>query len=227
MGPNLIALAVPFFFLFIGLELWVAKRRGVSVYRLGDALSDLGCGVGQQLVAFLFGTALVTSLYAWTYAHRLLTLPEGWVPWVVAFFGVEVTYYWWHRLSHEVNLLWAAHVVHHHSEDYNLAVALRQSVTTFLTTLPFYLPLGLLGVPTVVFAVTLSLSTLYQFWIHTESTTPSTPGTWTGTTAPSSRSGTTSSAPSSPRVSPACTAPPGPSTATTPSGRRWRPMPSW
>jgi hypothetical protein len=95
-------------------------------------------------------------------------LPDGPVAWVAALFFVELAYYWWHRLSHEVNLLWAAHVVHHHSEDYNLAVALRQSVTTWATSLPFYLPIALLGVPTFHFAVILGVSTLYQFWIHTE-----------------------------------------------------------
>jgi hypothetical protein len=71
-------------------------------------------------------------------------------------------------MSHEVNLLWAAHVVHHQSEDYNLAVALRQSVLTDVTAWPFYLPLAFLGVPPLVFAVSHDLSTLYQFWIHTE-----------------------------------------------------------
>jgi hypothetical protein len=67
-----------------------------------------------------------------------------------------------------VNVLWAAHVVHHQSEDYNLAVALRQSITTGWSALPFYLPLALFGVPPAVFAVTHALSTLYQFWIHTQ-----------------------------------------------------------
>jgi len=81
---------------------------------------------------------------------------------------VDFKYYWWHRLSHEVNVLWAAHVVHHSSEDYNLAVALRQSVTTLVTTLPFALPLAVLGIPLEVFVTLESFSTLYQFWIHTE-----------------------------------------------------------
>ena len=67
-----------------------------------------------------------------------------------------------------MNLLWAAHVVHHQSEDYNLAVALRQSITTGWSAVPFYLPLAMLGVPPLVFAITHALSTLYQFWIHTE-----------------------------------------------------------
>jgi sterol desaturase/sphingolipid hydroxylase (fatty acid hydroxylase superfamily) len=168
VGPNLIALAIPLFFVAIVVELVVAHRRGVTVYRLGDALGDMGCGIGQQLVSLLFTTAVLTGAYEWLYGHRFMTLPDGVAPWVVAFFGVEFAYYWWHRLSHEINLLWAAHVVHHHSEDYNLAVALRQSVTTWATSLPFYLPLALLGVPTLHFAAMLGISTLYQFWIHTE-----------------------------------------------------------
>jgi sterol desaturase/sphingolipid hydroxylase (fatty acid hydroxylase superfamily) len=124
------------------------------------------------MVSALIATSAVTASYDWVAGHRLLTLPGTVLPWVVAFFGLEFAYYWWHRLSHEVNFLWAAHVVHHQSEDYNLAVALRQSVTTWLTTLPFYLPLALLGVPTTHFLVMLGISTLYQFWIHTELVPP-------------------------------------------------------
>ncbi|MFZ5446768.1 MAG: sterol desaturase family protein [Myxococcota bacterium] len=169
MGPNLIALAIPLFFLGIALELVAAKVKGRAVYRLGDAMGDMGCGIAQQLVSLFLATAVMTAAYEWLSGHAFFTLPaEGPVPWVVALLLVEFAYYWWHRLSHEVNLLWAAHVVHHHSEDYNLAVALRQSVTTWATSLPFYLPIALFGVPTFHFSVILGLSTLYQFWIHTE-----------------------------------------------------------
>jgi len=165
--PNVVALAIPFFFVAIALELAVARGRRRTVYRLGDAMADLGCGVAQQVVSLGAG-GLVLGLYGALYQHRLWTLPGEALPWVAAFFGVELTYYWWHRLSHRVNLLWAAHVVHHQSEDYNLAVALRQSVTTWATGLPFFLPLALVGVPTLHYAVMAALSLLYQFWIHTE-----------------------------------------------------------
>ncbi len=168
MGPNLIALAIPLFFVGIALELAVASRRRVKAYRLGDAIGDMGCGVMQQLVSNLLAGWVTFAAYTWVFEHRFFDLPTAWLPWVAALIGVEFAYYWWHRLSHEVNLLWAAHVVHHHSEDYNLAVALRQSVTTWATSLPFWLPLALLGIPTTPFAVMLGLTTLYQFWIHTE-----------------------------------------------------------
>ena len=170
--PDPIALAVPFFFLLIALELLWAKRRGVSVYRFTDSLTDLSCGITQQVI-LIFCTATQLAIYAWVSQHgRLLDLSTTWggwwLPWVVAFVGVDFIYYWWHRFSHEVNFLWAAHVVHHQSEDYNLAVALRQGVLTTWTALPLYLALAVLGVPTLVFAIVHALSTLYQFWIHTQ-----------------------------------------------------------
>ena len=166
---NLIAYAIPFFLVFIGLELIVARAQRRGVYRLQDALADLGCGIGQQVVMVFAGAALV-AVYAALYERfRLVTFGEGSpVPWLIAFVVVDLAYYWWHRLSHEVNFLWAAHAVHHQSEDYNLAVALRQSILTSFTSLPFYYPMAFLGVPPVVYVTMVALSTLYQFWIHTE-----------------------------------------------------------
>ena len=167
-APNPIALAIPFFLLLIGVEVAVAWRQRRSVYRLEDALADLGCGIGQQ-VALVFYAATLLALYDAIASYSLVEFRDGspW-PWLVAFVYVDLAYYWWHRASHEVNLFWAAHAVHHQSEDYNLAVALRQGIVTSFTSLPFNLPMALLGVPTTVYAAMLAISLLYQFWIHTE-----------------------------------------------------------
>jgi sterol desaturase/sphingolipid hydroxylase (fatty acid hydroxylase superfamily) len=169
VGPNYIALAIPFFFLLIAVELAVAARRGRRVYRFADAIADLGCGVTQR-VLLLFFEGLLLAAYVALYRHaRVVDLATHPITaWVVAFLYVDLSYYWWHRASHRVNFLWAAHVVHHQSEDYNLAVALRQAVLTPVTGLPFSLPLALLGVPPLLFVTADALSTLYQFWIHTE-----------------------------------------------------------
>ena len=164
---NPIAVAVPFFFVLIGGEMLWAKKKKVSVYRFVDSITDLSCGVASQIEAALVGATLL-AIYTVVYGHRLVTIPKPWMQWLVAFVVVDFVYYWWHRASHEVNFLWAAHVVHHQSEDYNLAVALRQAVLTSWTILPFHMPLALIGVPPLVFATTYALSTLYQFWIHTE-----------------------------------------------------------
>src|SRR5678815_3192372 len=145
-----IAVAVPGFFALIGVELAVARKKGVRVYRLADSITDLSCGVSSQIEA-MFMAAAQLAIYALVYARFKVVELHGWQAWLVAFIAVDFFYYWWHRLSHEVNLLWAAHVVHHQSEDYNLAVALRQAVLSPITVMPFYLPLAVLGVPVIVY----------------------------------------------------------------------------
>jgi alkylglycerol monooxygenase len=170
VGPNYIALAVPFFFLLIGVELAVAAGRGRrGIYRFADALSDLGCGVAERVV-LLFVETLLLLVYIRLYENaRLWDLgPHPVAAWLVAILGVDLAYYWWHRISHRVNAMWTAHVVHHQSEDYNLAVALRQGALTPFSLTPFGWPLALFGVPPLVFAIATAVNLLYQFWIHTE-----------------------------------------------------------
>ncbi len=139
MTLNPIAVAIPVFLAAIGAEVWVSRRRRLPAYRFVDAVTDLGCGVGNQAMALVF-TPLLLAGYAALHAHASLVhfAPGSPWPWVIAFVGLDFVYYWWHRFSHEVNLLWAAHVVHHQSEDYNLAVALRQALFTGFTVIPFY-----------------------------------------------------------------------------------------
>ena len=87
--------------------------------------------------------------------------------WVACFLGVDFFYYWFHRASHRVNAVWATHVVHHQSEEYNLAVALRQGAFQGWFSWVFYLPLALVGFPPLMFLTLSAFNTLYQFWIHT------------------------------------------------------------
>jgi sterol desaturase/sphingolipid hydroxylase (fatty acid hydroxylase superfamily) len=161
--------AIPIFLLAVLGEHALARRRGLPGYRLEDAMASLGCGIAQQ-VSLIFVTAALFGVYEELYRHaRLVTFDAGspW-PWIIGFLAGDFVFYWWHRASHEVGVLWASHVVHHQSEDYNLAVALRQAIASSVTSAPFYYPAALLGVPTSVYEVLIALSALYQFWLHTE-----------------------------------------------------------
>ena len=165
---NLIAWSIPVFFVAIALEFVLARRRRREVYRLAAAISDVSCGVTQQLFNLLSAAAIFV-MYLVVYEHRVVELDaKAATTWLLGMVGVDFLYYWWHRASHECNLLWAAHVVHHQSEEYNLAVALRQALFTGFTGTVFALPLALLGLPPAVYLVCRALNTLYQFWIHTE-----------------------------------------------------------
>ncbi len=172
-GFNAIALSIPVFFLLIGLELWIERHErrrdsGRSLYRLNDTINDLACGTIQQL-AGVFGKTVLFAGYILIFERfSFFRLdPGNWAHWPIAFLGLDFFYYWFHRASHEVNFLWAAHIVHHQSEEYNLSVALRQSAVQQFLSAPFYWPLAFLGVPPLMFLALDAGDTLYQFWIHT------------------------------------------------------------
>ncbi len=189
---GIILFSIPFFFLLIGAELAYAAWSRRRLFRLNDSIADLSCGILSQ-VSGVFSKLFAIGIYLWVLNH--LAVQRWWAgapawptgapfaraegfpgfvvngaelaSWTAVFVLVDFCYYWSHRLSHEINLLWAGHVVHHSSEEYNLAVALRQSSLHGLFTWIFYVPLALLGVPGEMFVACYALNLLYQFWIHT------------------------------------------------------------
>ncbi|MEX1362546.1 MAG: sterol desaturase family protein [Nannocystaceae bacterium] len=169
--PNYAVFALPVFAAAIVAETLLARRRGrlSELYSMGTAVSDIGCGAVFQAVEVLLNLATLGA-YAWLYEHaRVLTWePSSPWPWVLGLLGVDFLYYWWHRVSHVANVMWAVHGVHHQSEDYNLAVALRQPVLEPITWFLFYWVLALLGVPPLIYVVGIGANLFYQFWIHTE-----------------------------------------------------------
>lgn len=167
MKTNYIALSIPIFFILIGVELAYTFYKKLKYYRLNDSIANLNQGVGSQLVG-LFMKTLFFLGYMYIFEHlRLFTLPNTIWTWLILFFGVDFFYYWFHRMSHQVNALWAAHIVHHQSEEYNLTVALRQSWFQGWFSWVFYLPLAFLGFDPIMFLTVSAFNTLYQFWIHT------------------------------------------------------------
>ena len=169
MTPErIMAWAIPGFFVLIAVEWAVARWRGQRAYRTNDSINSLGLGVISQIVG-VFSKLLSVGIYGWCVQHvAVFTLPVDrvWV-WASALLLYDFLYYWLHRMGHAVNLLWAAHVVHHQSEDYNLTTALRQTGSGALLGWLFYLPMALLGYPVEVFLVVALVDLLYQFWVHT------------------------------------------------------------
>lgn len=187
----IIEASIPLFFLLIAVELLIVRRRHSSVYRLNDSISDLSCGILSQLLGVVT-KLLVLGAYAWFAAHLSLQsfglapawierVPFGvsaipglwgmdwpaWTTWLIAFLLVDAAYYFLHRYSHTIHVLWAGHVVHHSSEEYNLTVALRQSALHGIFSWVFFIPLAVIGLPWAMFAACYALNLVYQFWIHT------------------------------------------------------------
>jgi alkylglycerol monooxygenase len=168
METNYIALSVPVFFILIVIELLIASRQEKKYFRFNDSIVDLSCGIGQQVTGIFIKTGLFAGFHYIYNNYSITRFPSDSIgTWVLAFIGTDFCYYWWHRMSHQVNFMWAVHVVHHQSEEYNLTVALRQAWFSSITGWLFYAPLAFIGLPPVVFITMNAFGTLYQFWIHT------------------------------------------------------------
>jgi sterol desaturase/sphingolipid hydroxylase (fatty acid hydroxylase superfamily) len=163
---NFVLYAIPLFFLLIAVELIAEKWRQTDFYRTNDAISSLSAGVLSQMIG-LAKNLVPFTLYVVAFDNfALLTWEKSALFWVVAFIFYDFCYYWKHRMGHEVSVLWAAHVVHHSSEEYNLTTALRQTSGSFLGWI-FYIPLAVVGVEPYVLVSVGSLNLVYQFWVHT------------------------------------------------------------
>jgi len=163
---NIILYAVPIFFLLIVIELLLEKAKGTDYYRVNDSISSLTAGVLSRMTGII-KLLLPLTIYVVAYEQfALFQIPSSWWMWLAAFVLYDFCYYWNHRLGHEMNILWAAHVVHHSSEEYNLTTALRQSGSSFFSWI-FYLPMAILGFEPIVLITVGSLNLIYQFWVHT------------------------------------------------------------
>ena len=165
----LIFLAIPVFYTLMIIEFTYGVIIKKNTYRLNDTFVSISIGLISRFPVILnlgFNT-LIFSLAATTFNLKLLPL-DSWVTWVVGFVLYDLTYYVQHRLHHEIKLLWATHIVHHHGEEFNLSTALRQTSTGWLWKWMFYIPMIVIGVPAEVFITVGGLNLLYQFWVHTE-----------------------------------------------------------
>lgn len=166
---DLYILAIPVFFVTMALEAWVlSSHRELRGYEQRDTAASLSMGTINVLINF-GAKGVQFAILTWLAGFAPWRLePWTWQSWVLGTIAVDFCYYWFHRCSHDVRLLWAAHVNHHSSERYNLSTALRQSWTTPFTGMPFYWPLPLLGFDPAMILVLNAVNTLYQYWIHTE-----------------------------------------------------------
>ena len=159
--------AIPFFILFIVIELILQVRRNLKLYEFKDSAACISMGLGVVAIG-LVTKVFVYLLLDGIYQYRMIDLPFVWWMWILLLFADDFSFYWHHRLSHSVRFLWAAHVQHHSSEKMNLSVALRQSWGEPFYKYLFYLWLPLVGFHPIAIMTMQAVSLIYQFFQHTE-----------------------------------------------------------
>lgn len=168
---NPVKYAIPFFILLMSLEAYLSYRERSDNYKWKDSVASLSMGLGS-MVCDLLGKAIAFLVFMHIYEATGFFKEElsyTALGWCLLFVADDFSFYWHHRSSHEVRILWAAHVNHHSSEHYNLSTALRQSwAEVFYKYLLFYSWLPLVGFHPLMVFTQISFSLIYQFWIHTK-----------------------------------------------------------
>jgi alkylglycerol monooxygenase len=166
---KILLIAMPIFLGLVLFEKWWGWHKGNDTVRNMDMVSSLSSGV-TNVTKDVLGLSLVIISYQWMVDKiAIVHIQSGFWTYLVAFIALDFAGYWIHRIQHVVNLFWNGHIVHHSSEEFNLACALRQSISSLVKIfVVFLLPAALLGVPDKVIAIVAPLHLFAQFWYHTQ-----------------------------------------------------------
>ena len=160
--------AMIFFMVTMAIEWVLGKWMKKNIYNPMDTISSISSGMTNNVKSILKLSIVIIS-YQWMFDYiKLFEIGSQWYVYVIAFLGIDFASYWSHRWNHEYNILWNKHIIHHSSEEFNLACALRQSISDVLHIYFFlYIPMALIGVPPKVISILLPLHLFAQFWYHT------------------------------------------------------------
>lgn len=166
---NYLAFAMPAFFLFVYIEYKLAQhRKKEHLFKYESSVSNISIGIAERLIN-LFVSASFYQVYYFVYNnYKLFDIPNNWIVWIALILATDFVWYWYHRLGHEVNLFWAAHIVHHQSEEFNLTASARITTIQALIRTVFWCILPLAGFhPTMVITMLL-VHGGYSFFTHTQ-----------------------------------------------------------
>ena len=167
MKFNILAFAVPLFISLMLLEYLVAKKRKLAYFNLHNSIANICIGIAERLCDIL-----IAGSFFFVYDHlqkkyALFTIKPSVFLWILLLLCTDFIWYWYHRLAHEINILWAVHVVHHQSEDFNFTVSARITVLQALVRTGFWSVLPIIGFPASMITVMLLIHGIYPFFVHT------------------------------------------------------------
>ncbi len=167
MPVNILGFAIPLFVGLILAEYFISKKKGLHYYNLHSSIANVSIGIAERLA-----DVFVAGIFYYVYdtvqkKYGLFHISSGVFVWLLLFLATDFIWYWYHRLGHEINIFWMAHIVHHQSEDYNLTVSARITVLQAILRHGFWLVLPLIGFNAGMITVILLIHGLYPFFIHT------------------------------------------------------------
>ena len=162
----MVALSTPVYVVLIALEVFVSQYRKLGFYSLQETLINIWLNVANTALGLAVKGGvllLMASLSAW----GLPSVSDPTLYWVLLFLGLDLCFYMEHRSEHFCRLLWAVHVTHHSSVEFNLTTGFRSSVFRPLVSVWFFLPLVLLGFRPEDILLMDAICQIYGILVHT------------------------------------------------------------
>lgn len=167
MTINYLGFAIPLFLLLILAEYLIARSRKLPYFKLQNSVANISVGIAERLMD-IGVTGFFFFVYDYLQKHYgLFTIKSSVLLWILLFICTDFVWYWYHRLAHRINIFWAAHVVHHQSEDFNYTVSARITLFQAFIRTGFWSVLPLIGFPATMITSVLLVHGLYPFFIHT------------------------------------------------------------
>ena len=164
------AIGAPIVLAMILAEVLFSSFYNKNLYKKNDTLCTIGLLSGNIFMVFALKGATL-ALHFYLFQFKIFNLTEIlpiWVLWIITFLAIDLVFYFYHRISHRVNFLWAIHMSHHSSEEMNFAVSFRQAWFGPLSKIPFFMILPLIGFDPTIVAVAGVVSTLWGIVGHTQ-----------------------------------------------------------
>jgi sterol desaturase/sphingolipid hydroxylase (fatty acid hydroxylase superfamily) len=168
MKLDFIAFAIPFFVSFMLLEYYLSKRQNKKIHHFNESIANVNVGIVERISDVLISGSFF-FVFSWLNQNfSLFEIKSNWVTWILLFLATDLLWYWYHRLGHEVNLFWAAHIVHHQSEDFNYTTAARITVFQAIARGIFWSILPIIGFKAEMITIFLLIHGTYPFFTHTQ-----------------------------------------------------------
>ena len=168
MNLNYMALAVPLFLFFIGLEYVVSKKLGRNVFNFNSSIANMNVGVAERLID-MFTAAGFYFFYDYLHQHyAIFDIKPSILLWIALILSTDLIWYWYHRMGHKINLFWSFHVVHHTSEEFNYTAGTRITIFQAVVRTAFWSVLPVIGFPAPMITIMLIVHGLYPFFTHTQ-----------------------------------------------------------
>ena len=168
MKLDYIAFAIPFFVFFMLLEYYISKKKNKNLHQFNESIANINVGIVER-ISDLLTTGTFFLIFTWLYKNfAIFTIQSNWVNWILLFLATDFVWYWYHRFGHEINLFWAAHIVHHQSDDFNFTVAARITVFQAIARGLFWSVLPIIGFSAEMITILLLIHGTYPFFTHTQ-----------------------------------------------------------